>query len=615
MLALNQVEYILLVSFAGAALVYLANFIHRLLANLLALVITGVIGFFVFTIDKTHTFTWKIGGFSIHWGINEYGWLFAVLIAVISFFAMLYSISYMAGKSRLGYYFFNLMLVVASMYGIVFSKDLLSLFFFWEIMTWSSFLLVTYGREEAGKAGVKYFIFSAMGAYAILMAVVLLYAKFKNLELAYIIAHASELGGLKLVGVSVLLLIGFTVKSALMPMHVWANDAYTEAPSSFSALFSGVLSKMGIFGVGIVLFQLLAHSPYSVYIREILAWMGGITALLATFAAVLQSDAKRLLAFSSVGQLGYIITGLAIGTELSVMAALFLTVMHGVFKAMLFWAVGAVEMRTGTTDMNTVTGLIRRMPISFLTVLMAIITVAGVPPLGGFVGKWMLYESLIISNHYILVTVIFAASTAAFLYLYRIIFSLFLGQEEPEYMNVKEAPFFSMGLPMMLLAVVTFITGIFPGVLLEPIAAAMGDLGFTNVNWKMSILMNPWGNQVDMLAVISSIGSVFFVALVYLTLRGYKNTHYASTKDIHTAGEIPAAHENLTYALDFYKPFERVIFPIAKRSADRFFAGVGRQFENLFDFVRQFYTGNGQTYAVYTMIFLVILIIFAEIIF
>lgn len=614
MFAIDHVESILLFSFAGALAVYLLNFIHRLLANLAAIAVAGAAGYFVFIADKSYQFSFSLHGFQMQWGYDEYSWLFAMMVAVLSVFALVYSLSYMSGKGRSGYYLFNMVLVTASMYGILFSQDFLSLFFFWEIMTWSSFLLVMFERQEAQRAAIKYFVFSAIGAYAILMALVMVYAKTESLSISNFIVNLDKLDQLEVVLISLLLLVGFGVKSALMPLHTWANDAYTASPASFTAMFSGVLSKMGIFGIGLVLFKFLAHTGYSIYIREILAWMGGITALLATFKAIIQTDAKRLLAYSSVGQLGYIITGLAIGTEMSVMAALFMTVMHAIFKSMLFWTVGAVEMRTGSTDMNVVTGLIRRMPLSFLTMLMGIITVAGLPPLGGFIGKWMLYESLIISKHIYLVIVIFAASTAAFLYLFRIIFSIFLGQEEPEFMQTKEAPVL-MWLPMILFSAMTFIAGVFPGILLKPIAAAMGELGFQNVKWDMSVLINTWGNRVDLLAITGTIFTVFLLALIYLTLRSYKSTRYVTTKDIHTAGEIPTENENLTYAVDFYQPFERAMEPLIKRSADRFFKGVGKHLENLFDVIRQIYTGNGQTYAMYTLIYLAILIIFAEFIF
>ncbi|MCK5457481.1 MAG: hypothetical protein KAI45_10185, partial [Melioribacteraceae bacterium] len=412
----------------------------------------------------------------------------------------------------------------------------------------------------------------------------------------------------------ILLLVGFGVKSAVMPLHVWAPDSYSISPSPFTAVFSGALSKMGVFGIGIVLFKLASQGGYYIYVKEILAWIGGLTALLATFYAVFQTDARKLLAYSSIGQLGYIVVGLAIGTPLSIMSALFLAILHAAFKGALFFATGAVFHRTGTTDMNEVSGLVRKMPYTFLTALMGIIAVSGVPPLGGFAGKWMLYQSLIQSDHYFLVIVVFASSTAAFLYLYRFIFSLFLGQEEKEFADVKEVSWL-MRIPMLSLAIFTLIVGVMPGLLLDPISGAMGYLGVTSSQFETTVIWNAWGNKIDMFTIMNSIGVLFVIAASFITIKGYKNGRYVTTKDIHTSGEIPTENENLTYAVDFYKPFERALGGVLKPSIDKFYKKAAATLEELFDHLRYIYTGNGQTYAMYVVLFLVILIVFSEMIF
>ena len=610
-----SIPALLILTFAAGLLAFIAHHVFPILRDAIVIIAITIAGYIVWQLSgNVQDISFAVGNFTLSWGVTEYSKLFGLLIAVLSFFALIYSSAFMKDRDRKGYYYMNFLFAIGAMFGIVFSQDLISLFFFWEIMTWSSFMMTIYCCEDAQSVGLKYFVFSAIGAYSILMAIVIIYANIDSLLLKDVFANFGSLSEGLQIAVVVLMIIGFGVKSAMMPLHVWAPDAYKMSPTPFTAVFSGALSKMGIFGIGLVLFKMAAGQGYYNYVQEILAWIGALTALFATFYAIFQTDAKKLLAYSSIGQLGYIITGLAIGTPLSISAALFLTVMHGIFKAMLFFAVGAIQYRTGTTNLNEISGLIRRMPLTFITALFGIITVSGVPPLAGFAGKWMLYESLIQSNHYFLVVVIFFASTAAFLYLYRFIFSLFLGQEEEETKDVKEAPL-SMTVPMIILSILTLLFGVYPGLLLDPISSAMTYLGNFSNTYETSVLFNSWGNLVDMNTVIISIASIFVLVAIIITIVGYKKTRYVTTKDIHTSGEIPTENENLTYAVDFYKPFERALGSVLKPSIDKFFTYFGTLLEESFEHLRYIYTGNGQTYAMYVMIFLMILFLFSELIF
>ena len=610
-----SIPALLILTFAAGLLAFIAHHIFPILRDAIVIIAITIAGYIVWQLSgNVQDISFAVGNFTLSWGVTEYSKLFGLLIAVLSFFALIYSSAFMKDRDRKGYYYMNFLFAIGAMFGIVFSQDLISLFFFWEIMTWSSFMMTIYCCEDAQSVGLKYFVFSAIGAYSILMAIVILYANIDSLLLKDVFANFGSLSEGLQIAVVVLMIIGFGVKSAMMPLHVWAPDAYKMSPTPFTAVFSGALSKMGIFGIGLVLFKMAAGQGYYNYVQEILAWIGALTALFATFYAIFQTDAKKLLAYSSIGQLGYIITGLAIGTPLSISAALFLTVMHGIFKAMLFFSVGAIQYRTGTTNLNEISGLIRKMPLTYITALFGIITVSGVPPLAGFAGKWMLYESLIQSDHYFLVVVIFFASTAAFLYLYRFIFSPFLGQEEKETKDVKEAPL-RMTVPMIILSILTLLFGVYPGLLLDPISSAMTYLGNFSNTYETSVLFNSWGNLVDMNTVITSIASIFVLAAIIITIIGYKKTRYVTTKDIHTSGEIPTENENLTYAVDFYKPFERALGSVLKPSIDKFFTYFGNLLEESFEHLRYIYTGNGQTYAMYVMVFLMILFLFSELIF
>ncbi len=614
---MNSLLLIILILLGGAVLAYLAKRITPMLSSIVSfLAISSATAVFFTMTSSTDIVEVNIRNFTLEFGLNAYSWLFGAMVMGVSALVSLYNIAYMKGKDRLGYFNSNFTLVVMAMMGILFSNDWISFFIFWEIMTWSSFLIIVYNGIEEGKIGTKYMIFSAVGGYAMLMAIVITNSQINSFLISDLISSFAglDMGMQSLLGL--LFMIAFSVKAAVMPLHVWAPRAYSDSPMSFTAIFSGLLSKMGVFGLGIVLISVFAKSTNSniIVYTEILAWLGAITGVMATFYAVIQTDAKRLLAYSSVAQLGYIVVGLAIGTKLSVMAAIFMAVMHAIFKGTLFMAVGAVERQTGTTDMTKLGALVRKMPWTFVAALMSIIALAGIPPLGGFIGKWMLYESLITSDHYFLIVMTFLSSTAAFLYSYRFLFGIFLGQEEKEFENVKEAPA-AMVIPMMILAASLFFFGMFPGYLFEPIANSMEFLGMGQVDWSMTVLSNEWGDQVDTLSIVNSIITVFAIGFIFLSLKNRKKTRYVTTKDIHTGGEIPTENENLTYAVDFYKPFERAIEPAMRRKMDFYYNKFGNGLESLFEFVRRIYTGNGQTYALYVIIFLVILILFSEQIF
>ncbi len=608
---MNSLILLLTLVFGGGILSFILNKFLPVLRDAFIVLVMFAAAYLFFTMDAANLLDLEIGGVHLQWGFTSVGHLFGIIVVVLGSLALLYSTAYMKGKDRLGYFYMNFLFSIGSMLGILMSRDLISLFFFWEIMTWSSYFIVIYSGKDVDRRGLKYIIFSAIGAYAMLMAIVIIYGFIGSFLLEDVFSSIYAISFGYQLTISILLMIGFGVKTAIMPLHVWAPEAYAESPMSFTAVFSGALSKMGVFGFVLVLFNLVSAQNWVV--NEVIAWLAAITSVLATFYAVIQNDAKKLLAYSSIAQLGYIIVGLASGTYLGVMAGLFLAVLHAVFKGTLFMAVGAVERQAGTTDMTRVSGLIRKMPWTFLATLISIIALAGLPPLGGFVGKWMLYEALITSDHYYLVILVFLSSTAAFLYSYRILFGLFLGQEEPEFAHVKEAPLVML-IPMLILAGISVLAGTFPGFIFKPIQEAMLAFGFENripdVDWwQLTVLFNGWGDKVVLQNILISIMGVFLVALAYITIKGYKSQRYVTTKDISSSGEIIQPEDNMTFQMDFYKPFERAIWPLLKRRIDDYYTQFGQGLEDLFDFVRRFYNGNGQFYAIYVMAFLAFLLI------
>jgi len=611
---MNAIMILLLLFFVGGFLVYFAYKLHKIIGDILIAIIGLASAYLFFKLNIEQTLTWNLAGFKFGLGFTGFSWIFGLLLAILSPLALIYSIPYMKGKERLGWFYMLFLFVIGSMYGILMAQDWISLFIFWEIMTWSSYLIVVYSRSKPlDKVGLKYIFFSAIGAYALLSAIVIIQANIKSFYIADLIKLFALLPHSTQLLIGILLVIGFGVKAAVMPLHIWAPDSYSNAPMSFTSIFSGAMSKMGIYGLILVLISMYYNhgiGNFGIW----MAWLGAITAVLATFYAIIQDDAKKLLAWSSIAQLGYIVAGIGIGTKLAIFAAIFLALIHGLFKGTLFMAVGAIERQVGTTKFSELRALIRKMPFTFVSALISVIALAGVPPLAGFVGKWMLYESMIISHKVWVVILIFLSSTAAFLYSYRFLFGLFLGQEEKEFKNVKEAPAL-MVIPMLLMALVLVLLGTLPGYIFRPIAKSMEALGYTDITYQMSVLTNSWENIVDLSYVSLILGVVFIVFLIVITLVNYKNTRYVTTKDIHTAGEPPSDNDNYHFVLDFFRPFQRAIAPVFKYSVSQIYSVIGRGIEDFLQFVRRFYTGNAQTYALYVIILLSILFFIAKYIF
>lgn len=597
---------IIIAIFGWAVLTYVAFKFNKTLGNVLVGILAVALPAYFFTYTP-EDFSFNLGGLTLQFGFTSYAWLFAMLVVVLGSLALIYSISYMSKKDRLGWFYFNFFISIAGMLGILMSKDLVSLFIFWEIMTWSSYLLVVFNGRKTNKVGVKYMIFSAIGAYAMLMGIVLINKWSGSMNIQNFFDTFANYSSAAKILSSVLLLTGFAVKSGLMPLHVWAPGAYTNAPMSFTTVFSGALSKMGIYGMGLVAVNLFVHSEMHLA-GDILAWAGAITAVLATFSAIFQNDIRKLLAYSSVAQLGYVAVGLGLGTELGVMAGLFLAMMHGLFKGVLFMTAGAVERQTGKTKFSELRGLIWNMPWTFFSALVAIIALAGMPPISGLISKWLIYEAILSTNHFILIIFIFLSSTAAFLYCFHFLYGVFLGQREDEFKDVKEAPVL-MIIPMVLISLVLIGLGSFPGLVIHPIADAMGALGFSDVSWNMSVLTNEWGNKLFLKHTNAMFVIVFAVFFVIITLVARKKSRRIGTKDIANAGEPIRAEDNYHFSENFYQPFWRVISPIMKLKIETYYKGISKGIEDFMQFFRRIYNGNAQTYAFYVVIFLTILFV------
>lgn len=599
----------LIIYFGGAILTYILGKSSRFLKVFLTLVV-ALAGFIIFTHLYGANLGVEIGlfkGFNIGFGIDHLSWIFGEIAVTLG---LLLSIGLFSFDELPPTFFFLFQIVIGSMVLIVMSRDLVSFFFFWETMTWSSFFTIFFGEWEGkGKAAVKYFLWSLIGAYSILLAFSLLYSfSAHSLLFKDILLFLPGMSTTTLIAVFTLLVIGFGVKTAVMPLHVWAPPAYRESPHPFTPIFSGVLSKMGIYGIFLSLFFFTARfsSIGLGYLREthilgyILAWFGGATAFLGALIAIKQDSAKKLLAYSSISQLGYVIFGLGIGTSMAVTGALFHAISHAIFKGLLFLAIAGVIKRIGTDDLTEMGGLIKKMPFTFVFSLLGILALAGIPPTIGFPSKWLLYEAAIERHFVFLAAVLFIASTTAFLYSYKFLFSIFLGQLHEEHKEVKEAPTpLLIGEGILSLAIVVF--GLFPGVVIDAVTKAMAVYKIPSiVAYSLTTVTTSLGSfNALVVGILFLIAFLFGFVLYLVGGRAEKVEHL----DNYLAGEAVESIE-MHYGNSFYQFLIRELSIIYTKSADEVYRWVIDFTNYTSEGIRKLFLGDGQVYLFYMAIFL-----------
>jgi len=496
------------------------------------------------------------------------------------------------------------LILVAGIAGILVSNEFLAFFVSWEVMTWASYLLVSQGRRGS-RPGYLYMIFSGAAGFLILGG--LMAAVHAGV---HAISGLSSLGGGAAVGVWALLAAGFVVKAAAWGVHIWAPGAYAEAPDLFTPFLSGVLSKLPIFGLAALAARIggggVLYLAGNIGAFHVLAWLGGATAFGMTLLAVFQEDAKRMLAYSSVGQVGYLIMAFAVMTPLGWSAGLWHVVNHLLFKGLLFLAVAGVVYRTGTRLFADMGGLITRMPFSFTSVLIGIIALSGVPPLSGFAGKWLLYEALVERGWLLLAGAAMFASVIAFLYCFRLIHSIFLGQLKEENRAVREAPLPLLASQGILIAAI-MVLSVWPRAVLEPAGRLIsGVFGSSGLVLEETGRISSSVGYFNAVAIMILVGVLFVGLLAFLLFTGPKSKKLRQL-DIVYAAEIPPPPEEIHYAWAFFKPYERAFAPLLPPRVSAFWDSVRDVTMSIADAGRRFYTGNAQTYLLYTLLFILVL--------
>lgn len=445
---------------------------HRILAplTLLALLILAIYEFL--NLDNA-TVQYTLGGWGMQGGfpigiymvLDGFSVLMLCIINLIGFIALFYSLSYISKYTAEANYYSLFCLIVAGMNGVVLSGDLFNLFVFLEVSVISSYALVAFGVGKTElEASFKYQVLGGLASMLILLAIGLIYWKTKTLNISDV-RNVLDSGYSKpfYIFVQVLLISGFGLKAAIIPFHAWLPDAHSSAPSPISAMLSGVLIKaVGIYVLIRLFFNMFELSQE---IAVVLTSLGAISMVAGALLAIMQWDLKRLLAYSSISQIGYVVMAFGMGmillvrgdntsaAILAIAGGVYHLVNHAVFKGLLFLNAGALEHRLDTRDLKKMGGLSSAMPVTSSTSFMASMSISGIPPFNGFFSKLIIIIAAINGKFYLLAVLAVVVSIITLAYFLKFqryaFFNKPLGKSLEK---IREAPF-AMSFSMIVLAI------------------------------------------------------------------------------------------------------------------------------------------------------------------
>ena len=500
--------YAIMVLFLGAFLIVVFGG-NRTVRNILALLSITASLAFILALVKPVMWNGEIiaywmggrvpaGGYAIGIAleVDALSLFFALLVSVAVFVSGVYSIQYMRHDDNEREYYTLFLMLGGGVMGLVLSGDLFNMFIMVEILTFAAVALTAFRNTAKGalEAAFKYLVVGSIGSTCILVGTSMLYAQAHTLNLAQL---AQVIPGNLNTATKVafaLLFVGFGTKAFIVPFHPLAADAHGAAPASISVMISGVLTKSGIYGI-IRLTYFLFQTMNLGTMQFLLVFIGSLSMFVCVTMALAQHDFKRLLAFHSISQIGYVLTAVGLCTALGVSAGLYHAMNHTLFKGLLFLAAGAVLHETGTTDLGKLGGLSKKMPYTTVLFLIGAFSISGIPPFNGFASKWMIYQATyqkaVESGNigFLLVTIIALVTSVLTLASFvKVSQSVFFGQLPKELENVKEVPF-GMRFAMAIFALLCVLTGLFPNLvttyITEPAARAVfsvaeyiGAMGF-----------------------------------------------------------------------------------------------------------------------------------------
>ena len=544
------------------------------------------------------------GSFQMGVYIDGLAAVMLVVVCFVSLMVQLYSGAFMEDDKRFAWYYAVLNLFTASMLGLVLAANFIELYVFWELVGLCSYLLIGHWFEkpQAASAAQKAFIVTRVGDAALFIGIIMFWratgeTSYQGISEA---AQAGFVGGSLFTAAVILVFIGAIGKSAQFPLHVWLPDAM-EGPTPVSALIhAATMVAAGVYLVART-YDIFIQSPTAMLV---VAYIGGFTAIMAATMALTKKDIKRVIAYSTVSQLGYMMLALGIG---SFTAGIFHLYNHAFFKALLFLCAGSIIYAMNSYNIFEMGGLRKRMPITFWTMLIAGLSLSGIFPLSGFWSKDAIIGSAFEEHFYVLFAMALITVFLTAFYIFRAIFVAFMGEPRSEAARqASESPGIMTG-PMVVLALLSAVSGFigtpikdYFGELVAPSTFAAGTLGQEP---------HPFSYLLASVSVIAAAGGVALAYAFYVPKperAAALSRRFAPVYRFLDAGW----YFDALYGAVFVRPaiaIGRAVREFDYRALSGLVTGVGRGFSGLGERLRPLQSGGAQSYALFILISVLVL--------
>lgn len=396
-----------------------------------------------------------------------------LLISFVSLMVIIYAGSFLKGQTRLrqGVFYALYLLLTGGLLGMVSTGDLFNLYVFLEISSLTCYGLIALGGPRATVASFRYLLQGTIGASFYLLGIGYLYMMTGTLNMLDLQSLLPAIISTPPVIIAlVMIALGMGIKMALFPLHGWLPDAYTYAPPQVTAFISSVMTKVSAYVFLRIAFYIIGASGTAVEgLLEIMGWLAAVAIIAGSIMALAQTDLRRMLAYSSVAQIGYIVLGMAIGNFWGLIGALLHILNHAITKGSLFMVAGGIKWKTGEYKIPRYTGMADKMPLSMACFLMGAFSMIGLPPAAGFFSKWYLLLGAVEINNWVFVAVLIVSSLLNLYYFFRVIENAYLKKREetdpinilPQAKSLKPELPLSMLLPIVVFGVAILFLGIF----------------------------------------------------------------------------------------------------------------------------------------------------------
>ncbi|WP_051531222.1 complex I subunit 5 family protein [Clostridiisalibacter paucivorans] len=442
--------------------------------SIVSMIISMILSVLTYVYVRTNgSFFYRVGHWDAPWGIEfQIGiieGIMSILFTGVATLILWYSI-YSAEKdikdNRIPLYYLLINILIGSLLGIAYTNDLFNGFVFVEVSTLASCgIIVVKDKKENIKATLKYLVLGSLGSGLVLMGIAFIYSITGNLNMTFVhkeIINVYESYQKTILITMGLFTIGLGVKSAMFPLHVWLPDAHSSAPSTSSALLSALVLKAFVLFLIKILYRMFGFEIVSVFpILKLILILGSLGMIVGSVLAILQKDIKRVIAYSSVAQMGYIFYGIGLGNELGLGIAYFHIIGHAVTKSSLFLSVGSMIEQTGKKKLDDLKGIGKEMPVTLAIFTLGALSMVGIPVLPGFISKWYLSLASIESGKIVYLGVVLLSSLLNAIYYFPVVINGYFGEEnlKGKIYKGKNKPIKEL-LPVLLLTASMIIVGI-----------------------------------------------------------------------------------------------------------------------------------------------------------